>query len=489
MFLTHSLFILLLLLPQCRAIPDIISSHTDRDTTYHRQLSKRHHVVPHIPSIRTYIFVNPKSGGRKAGDILHLPNPYVYKGIAVYHLNVSGTLREDKSALKAFRRDVSKTPENVFTRVLAAGGDGTVMGCVNLLRKEGVDLNKVVIGHIPYGTGNDFARVTGWGVKAPSIPGHNNKGINDLIEQWLQAEISDFDLWRVAFTVHKTYGSFWNVINRMDSMLTRKGRKAIAKIDVPMMNYFSMGLESKIGRDFERRRGQSQFWNKLRYGWEALRQIGKEVPTVKDYLSNVTETSTNELIFHTAYCEGQSGHRDEDGDDDDDDDDDEDPKGERNRILRGRGDKGIPDDKACSLPADRLLYDDAVSLDVLNIPSFAGGNDIWSRADHWWNRPAVSGRGKDKLKGAGSFSDGKLELLTYKDMLSFYLDVAFKIGNARRLYQGSGPFEFNFKKSTPTKRYYTYMQVDGEYYKVFNPDKAVVKFDRKIRVMLGKQKA
>ncbi|KAF4743338.1 hypothetical protein FOZ63_003614, partial [Perkinsus olseni] len=197
MFLTHSLFILLLLLPQCRAIPDIISSHTDRDTTYHRQLSKRHHVVPHIPSIRTYIFVNPKSGGRKAGDILHLPNPYVYKGIAVYHLNVSGTLREDKSALKAFRRDVSKTPENVFTRVLAAGGDGTVMGCVNLLRKEGVDLNKVVIGHIPYGTGNDFARVTGWGVKAPSIPGHNNKGINDLIEQWLQAEISDFDLWRV----------------------------------------------------------------------------------------------------------------------------------------------------------------------------------------------------------------------------------------------------------------------------------------------------
>ncbi|KAF4702320.1 hypothetical protein FOZ62_026564, partial [Perkinsus olseni] len=196
------------------------------------------------------------------------------------------------------------------------------------------------------------------------------------------------------------------------------------------------------------------------------------------------ELSSNELIFHTGHCSTSSNHNIDDHDDAGNDDDEvEDQK----RILRGGGDAKGTGKETCNLPEDRLLMDDAVSLIVLNIPSYAGGSDIWSRADRWWNWQAVRGRSKDTLKGRCNFSDGKLDLLTYRDMLSFFLDIGFKIGNARRLYQGEGLFEFNFKKSTPTKRYYTYMQVDGEPLKVFNPDKAVIKFDRKIRVMVRKQ--
>jgi len=50
-------------------------------------------------------------------------------------------------------------------RVVVGGGDGTVLWVVNEMIKTGIDLNSVPIGIIPFGTGNDFSRVLGWGGK------------------------------------------------------------------------------------------------------------------------------------------------------------------------------------------------------------------------------------------------------------------------------------------------------------------------------------
>ena len=52
-------------------------------------------------------------------------------------------------------------------RVIAGGGDGTVMWVAEVMEKAEVDFRKVPIGIIPFGTGNDFSRVLGWGGYAP----------------------------------------------------------------------------------------------------------------------------------------------------------------------------------------------------------------------------------------------------------------------------------------------------------------------------------
>ena len=50
-------------------------------------------------------------------------------------------------------------------RVVVGGGDGTVLWVVEEMLKAGIDFNKCALGVIPFGTGNDFSRVLGWGGK------------------------------------------------------------------------------------------------------------------------------------------------------------------------------------------------------------------------------------------------------------------------------------------------------------------------------------
>ena len=51
--------------------------------------------------------------------------------------------------------------------VIAAGGDGTVMWIISELLATGCPIDRICVGVIPFGTGNDFSRSIGWGKKAP----------------------------------------------------------------------------------------------------------------------------------------------------------------------------------------------------------------------------------------------------------------------------------------------------------------------------------
>lgn len=48
-------------------------------------------------------------------------------------------------------------------RIVVCGGDGTVMWVIEEMIKANIEVQKCPIGIIPFGTGNDFSRVTGWG--------------------------------------------------------------------------------------------------------------------------------------------------------------------------------------------------------------------------------------------------------------------------------------------------------------------------------------
>lgn len=46
---------------------------------------------------------------------------------------------------------------------LVAGGDGSVLWLVDEMSKAGIDFDRIPVGMIPVGTGNDFSRAAGWG--------------------------------------------------------------------------------------------------------------------------------------------------------------------------------------------------------------------------------------------------------------------------------------------------------------------------------------
>jgi len=96
---------------------------------------------------RTFVIVNPAAGSVKDVDglverIRRLPD-----------VEVCITAKPG-AAIQSTRRALRKGCE----MVVAAGGDGTLNEVVNGLRE---DASAVVVGLIPLGTGNDFARTLG----------------------------------------------------------------------------------------------------------------------------------------------------------------------------------------------------------------------------------------------------------------------------------------------------------------------------------------
>jgi diacylglycerol kinase (ATP) len=72
--------------------------------------------------------------------------------------------------------------------LVICGGDGTVMWVTTEMSNYNIDHSKVPITIIPLGTGNDFARVLGWGEKSPDIISNNYAKLKKRITYWLSAE-------------------------------------------------------------------------------------------------------------------------------------------------------------------------------------------------------------------------------------------------------------------------------------------------------------
>ncbi len=117
--------------------------------------------------------------------------------------------------------------------LIAVGGDGTVSSVLSIMLASEF-ANRVQIGLIPLGTGNDLARVLG--LYKPFV----DKGLLYLVRRLLMAKSRPFDIWTV------------------------NGKFALA-------NYFSAGIDARIAHDFNQDRAtgvissNSVIANKLHY--------------------------------------------------------------------------------------------------------------------------------------------------------------------------------------------------------------------------------
>ena len=129
-------------------------------------------------------------------------------------------------------------------RVLVCGGDGTAKWIMNCLEEIGPECWPP-IAILPLGTGNDLARVLGWG------GGYNNESIVEFLAQVQRAHVVVVDRWELK--------------------LMPAGKAARTKT-VTFNNYFGIGVDAQAALKFHHLREQkpqlffSRLLNKLWYG-------------------------------------------------------------------------------------------------------------------------------------------------------------------------------------------------------------------------------
>lgn len=126
------------------------------------------------------VFVNSRSGPQQ-GHLLITQLRRLLNPIQVWDLAHGGP----EAVLASFLR---------FSRlrILVCGGDGTVSWIVSVLEGMNVQRKWPPIAILPLGTGNDLARIHGWG------GGYNNESIIGILEQISESYISMLDIWEVT---------------------------------------------------------------------------------------------------------------------------------------------------------------------------------------------------------------------------------------------------------------------------------------------------
>lgn len=470
------------------------SSHIMSHSMEPRASSDGQQLVAHIKSNTSlsgldevFIFVNPSSGGNRASLYLtefgsetasgrgtHIKVGAVDVRLRVFNIR-DGPSGGKPGVLQV--KDAMSTKEKPV-RVMVAGGDGTVSWLISEMIKTSVDMQKVAVGHIPFGTGNDFARATAWGPGCDIHPiGTNRKNFLMDLCRWMSAEVNEFDVWQVSVTAA---GEFQFVHGGEKSFVEQdKAQHGIEQNDdgswrmtKPMINYFSFGTNERIGLGFDKNRTQSRLGNNLRYTLEGVKKLTlRPAPLVSDLVTELI-LGPQGLSDRTAKAVAKQAAG---------------VIGARQRIAFD------PEAK------DTLrLAQKSAALVFLNIPSFGGGADPWT----WARNIGVANQHaeNDRLEDCEqNFGDGKLEVLTYSSAFKASTDVVkgkLKLpvgGGGLRVASSNGPFVVDFRD--PEKSKYTsesgrvYFQVDGEYFIGLRPRETSVNHWMTVRVLCNTEPA
>lgn len=155
-----------------------------------------------------FIFVlgNPASGGNAAAALLEGQSNYLEfeeddssatgDTIKIVISDIRKGPSGDKDCFRLIRSLVDQKYADPV-RIIVAGGDGTVTWVFSELKQHNIDLAKVYVGAVPFGTGNDFARAT----NAPQF-GPETDRIVRLARQWIRMKPRPLDLWNVTVSLH-----------------------------------------------------------------------------------------------------------------------------------------------------------------------------------------------------------------------------------------------------------------------------------------------
>jgi len=200
-----------------------------------------------------------------------------------------------------------------------------------------------------------------------------------------------------------------------------------------MTNYFSIGADARIGLGSEKHRGDSACCNKCCYCWEGFKKLF------------FTSTMTmNQVLLKVMKVTDT---------------------GEKNIVS-------VPIQENTDIGGNYFVGDPA-SIVFLNIGTYMGGRaHPWKEASDELGLISKTEELKAEFKPE-SHGDGLIEIFSFSSLLRLSLETMFS-GNASRLAQDSGPFRIIFQESK-NKDIVTYMNIDGEYYKLIKPKEISIK--------------
>jgi len=205
------------------------------------------------------VFINGRSGGNQGHRLLSglrkLLNP-----LQVFDIT-------DREQPKLALRQFSGLPR---LRILVCGGDGTVgwvlkeLQSLQLPAAHKAQMPPIAV--LPLGTGNDMARVLGWG------PGFENKDrLEDILLSIQHAHVVMLDRWTLKIERNPD----------MSKKKQKQARSSSSPREITIHNYFSIGVDAQTALRFHSNRESkpelffSRFINKLWYMMMGTKEIWK----------------------------------------------------------------------------------------------------------------------------------------------------------------------------------------------------------------------
>ncbi|XP_076918561.1 diacylglycerol kinase 1-like [Bidens hawaiensis] len=190
------------------------------------------------------VFINKKSGAQR-GDSLRIRMNILLNPVQVFELS---STEGPEAGLYLFR----KVPH---FRILVSGGDGTVGWVLDAIEKQNF-VSPPPVAILPAGTGNDLARVLGWGGGLGSVD--KQSGLCTMLHDIEHAAVTLLDRWKVSIT-------------------NQKGKHL--RSPKFMNNYLGVGCDAKVALEIHNLREENpekfynQFMNKVLYAREGARTI------------------------------------------------------------------------------------------------------------------------------------------------------------------------------------------------------------------------
>ena len=477
------------------------------------------------------VFVNPKSGSQQGKIVMEHAERYKIESIPEYNIisfpiqdeklrkrkatdsesNISTDEKGDKSfsiALAKFdpliefstiifniidknemekgkkfiTKYLSDFPNNKI-KILIAGGDGTVLGIVEELNRQGVPLDRCTFGAMPFGTGNDLSHSLGFGNEC-KVGGIRN--FHRVLYTYLIGTPTKIDIWELSVSVDQQNGNIFDVVKNGEKLKEDNNKNKITQFKKTFVNYFSLGFDARVGFQFEQRRSSSRFCNKFIYAIEAAKRIFccKKNYGLSQLLDNFQEGSPGEdqKLFKDSSDLGDIEEVKNDG---------VITKDDKEGLLIQNNRKIIFKTKSSGdeINSDVILKGNPVNIICQNIDFYMGGTqNIWDKTSHLGitQEDATSKQYEEYKKQVlehfekQAFDDKKIEFFTYEHGIELGWEKVSR-GQAKKVYQGSGPVYLDFKKNPDETEKIAltkvYLNCDGEFYHLQNPTEISVRLN------------
>ena len=415
-------------------------------------------------------------------------DPLIEFSTIIFNIIDKDEMTKGKKFIKQYLTDL---PNNKI-KILIAGGDGTVLGIVEELNREGIPLNRCTFGAMPFGTGNDLSHSLGFGneCKVGGI-----RSFHRVLYTYLIGVASKIDIWELHVQVDKSKGTIFDVIRKGEQVKEDSNKNKVFEFKKTFVNYFSLGFDARVGFQFEQRRSSSRFCNKFIYAVEAAKRIfcckknygltelldsfEEGVRDGKTYKNNLSNRELNEI--EEVKTDGLFPKEDKE-------DlliDKKDINNDRNIIFKTKnaGDNAL---------SDTILRGNPVNIICQNIDFYMGGTqNIWNKSSHIGIiQEEISKKEYKEYKKEilehfqkQALDDKKIEFFTYEHGIQLGLERVAR-GIAKRVYQGEGPVFLKFKKNPNENEKLAlekvYLNCDGEFYHLQYPTEISVRLNTDI---------